>query len=62
MGEFITEHELNGKKEITFSRAIPADDDIVAFIERFDNGLLAVAFETLNDNLRKEEQFNLAAY
>lgn len=51
MGELIAKHKLDGKKEIAFARAISADDDIVTLIERFNDGLLAITLETLNDNL-----------
>lgn len=55
MRELIAEHKLNGKKEITFARTISTDNNIVTLIERLDNCLLAIALETLNNDLRKRE-------
>lgn len=57
MSEFIAEHKLNGEKEITFSRTISTDNNIVTLIERLDNRLFAIALETLNDNLKNKEMY-----
>lgn len=51
MGELITEHELDGKEEITFAWTIPADDDIVPFVEWLDHRLFTVTLESLDNNL-----------
>lgn len=53
MGEFVAQHELDGEKEITLSRSISSDDNIVPFVKRFNNSLLAVALKALNNNLWK---------
>jgi len=43
MGIGITQHEPNGREEITFARTIAADNDIVFRWEGFDDGLILVA-------------------
>lgn len=53
MGEFIAEHELDGKEEITFAWTISTDDYIVPFIEWLNDRLLTITFESLNDNLQR---------
>lgn len=38
-------------EEVTLAGTVAADDDIVAFVERLDDRLLAVALEALDDDL-----------
>jgi len=53
--EFIcTENKLDSKKEITFPRSIPANDDVMLWTEWFNNSLIPIAPEALNDNLKEK--------
>lgn len=56
MCELITEHELNGKEEITFSGTISADDYIMPFIEWLNNRLFTVTFEPLDNDLENRKR------
>ena len=51
MGVFIREDELDCVEEVRLPRPVPADHDIVAGVEGFDDGLLAVGLEALDDDL-----------
>ncbi len=53
-GEHVAEHEADRKEEVALARPIPADDRVVVRAERLDDGLVAVALEALERDLRGE--------
>lgn len=60
VGKFIAKHKLNGKEEITFARTISTDNYIMPFIKWFNNRLLAITFESLDNDLEKMRKLFLA--
>ena len=54
MAVFVAENKLDGIEEVGLSRAIAADDHIVAGVKRLNNRLLPIGLEALDDHLLDE--------
>ena len=54
MAVFVAENKLDGIEEVGLSRAIAADDHIVAGVKRLNHRLLPIGLEALDDHLLDE--------